>query len=1123
MQNAPQTSLFRSNVERQGSSLRSKSALLSLGLLLFPGVSLVQAQAPNVTYQGPLVITQGGTYSGNFRSTSSNTPVITIQTTQPVIIQNCILTGPGDLIDAKNGGADLIVRNNSGYGATQTADNTRHGRFIEVNSGKSVRIENNYFEHTTGIDIYQWGGPGALTIRYNKAKNIDGRYRNGGGQYCNFVGINGAYNINSAEVAWNEVVNEPNQSLVEDNINLYNSGGTSSSHFKLHDNYVQGAYPYPATGSSYTGSGITLDGDAMTANTATAFVDGYSNQLVSTCAAMNIASGHDNHFYTNRMVTSGLLPDGSKMPAGYAAAGLWNAYQQPGSVFFSNDFSNNTIGFYYQGGNVPYNNRQDTSPGACNPCTNTTHLPDRPLTVADEQNEWTIWQQKLSQNGITLGAGGSAPTTPTTPANTAPTVSLTAPATATVGTAISLTATAADANGTVTKVEFFNGATKLGEDLTSPYALSYTPTAAGTLSLTARATDNAAATTTSAAKSVTVSSTTTPTTPTTPTSPAGTPANATFVRALNMGGAATTIDGRSWEAGSTAANFQINGGEFANQAVTLNPATDAARADMIRSSVYSSDIAATISNVTNGTYFVYAYVWEDNNAETFSVSVEGQTVQSNYNSGSAGHWDRLGPFTANVTDGTINLNTTGGDANLSGIEIWKQNTTTTPANVAPTVSLTAPTTGTVGTALSLTATAADADGTVTKVEFFNGATKLGEDLTSPYALSYTPTAAGTLSLTARATDNTGAITNTAAKSVTVAAAPVSNTAPTVSLTAPATATVGTAISLTATAADANGTVTKVEFFNGATKLGEDLTSPYALSYTPTAIGTLSITARATDNAGAITNTAATTVTVKAATTPTAPGTPANATFFRAVNVNGAASTIDGRSWEASSRATNFRITGSAFANQAVTLNPATDATRASMIRSSVYGTSVNATISNVTNGTYIVYLYVWEDNSAESFNVNVEGQTVQSNYNSGSAGHWDRLGPFTANVADGTINVGTSGGHANVSGIEIWKQNSVVAARTATTSTITNASATFSAYPNAFSSELNVQVAATQTEQMEVALFNASGSPVRRQAFTFSPATSVQTLQTSNLPTGAYTLKFMSGSLQGKSINLIKK
>jgi len=78
-----------------------------------------------------------------------------------------------------------------------------------------------------------------------------------------------------------------------------------------------------------------------------------------------------------------------------------------------------------------------------------------------------------------------------------------------------LSATAADADGTVSKVEFFNGTTKLGETTATPHQLSWTPTAAGTYSLTARATDNAGASTVSTAISVVVTAVT-PTIPTTP-------------------------------------------------------------------------------------------------------------------------------------------------------------------------------------------------------------------------------------------------------------------------------------------------------------------------------------------------------------------------------------------------------------------------------------------------------------------------------------------------------------------------------------------------------------------------------------------------------------------------------
>jgi glucose/arabinose dehydrogenase len=56
----------------------------------------------------------------------------------------------------------------------------------------------------------------------------------------------------------------------------------------------------------------------------------------------------------------------------------------------------------------------------------------------------------------------------------------------------------------VTTVQFFDGANLLGADNTSPYSLSWTPTVQGPHTLTARATDDDAATTTSTAVSVNV-------------------------------------------------------------------------------------------------------------------------------------------------------------------------------------------------------------------------------------------------------------------------------------------------------------------------------------------------------------------------------------------------------------------------------------------------------------------------------------------------------------------------------------------------------------------------------------------------------------------------------------------
>lgn len=184
-------------------------------------------------------------------------------------------------------------------------------------------------------------------------------------------------------------------------------------------------------------------------------------------------------------------------------------------------------------------------------------------------------------------------------------------------------------------------------------------------------------------------------------------------------------------------------------------------------------------------------------------------------------------------------------------------------NQPPQVSLSAPATATVGIASILSASATDSDGTIAKVEFFDGATLLGSDTSLPYGLSWAPATAGSRSFTARATDNTGAVTTSAVVTVNVAA-PGGNVPPSVTMVAPAAGSVGVAGTLQAAASDSDGTVVRVEFFDGSALLAMDTVAPYSVAWTPLSAGAHSITARATDNAGATTTSAAVVVNVQAA-------------------------------------------------------------------------------------------------------------------------------------------------------------------------------------------------------------------------------------------------------------------
>ena len=95
-------------------------------------------------------------------------------------------------------------------------------------------------------------------------------------------------------------------------------------------------------------------------------------------------------------------------------------------------------------------------------------------------------------------------------------------------------------------------------------------------------------------------------------------------------------------------------------------------------------------------------------------------------------------------------------------------------NTPPQVVLTVPSNGSIfvaGMDITMAANASDADGAVSKVEFFQGATLVGTDTTAPYNAVWNGAPKGTFNLTAVATDNEGAKSISPVVSITVTNSP----------------------------------------------------------------------------------------------------------------------------------------------------------------------------------------------------------------------------------------------------------------------------------------------------------------------------------------------------------------
>ncbi len=124
---------------------------------------------------------------------------------------------------------------------------------------------------------------------------------------------------------------------------------------------------------------------------------------------------------------------------------------------------------------------------------------------------------------------------------------------------------------------------------------------------------------------------------------------------------------------------------------------------------------------------------------------------------------------SNVTLGTHRLSVRVTD--LNGLAITSPEITVSViANQPPQVNISAPTASTsvtVNTATNVAVTASDVDGTIASVEFFVDGVSIGSASKAPFQINWTPTTAGTFTLTARATDNGGASAVTNGRSITV--------------------------------------------------------------------------------------------------------------------------------------------------------------------------------------------------------------------------------------------------------------------------------------------------------------------------------------------------------------------
>ena len=372
----------------------------------------------------------------------------------------------------------------------------------------------------------------------------------------------------------------------------------------------------------------------------------------------------------------------------------------------------------------------------------------------------------------TVGGGG--------PSNQPPSVSITMPGEGsmfTEGDNITLEASASDSDGSVTQVEYFADGASLGVGTGTDYTFTWTNVSAGSYALTAVATDDSMATTTSSAINVTVNA---------------------------AGGSTFTLV-------AIEDTYARGSGAYANEEFFMQDSLfvkDGSGPSQRAFSYLRFDLSTVPDTIVSASVKLYPYdvgasplhevaltteAWLDstlnwNNRPQVGSMIEqwtpvlntpvsidltaqaqaawldaAQSLEIRLASSTSGDDAQYAVYASSEHDSAayhpvIEITTVGGGG---------------PSNQPPSVSITMPGEGsmfTEGDNITLEASASDSDGSVTQVEYFADGASLGVGTGTDYTFTWTNVSAGSYALTAVATDDSMATTTSSAINVTVNAA-----------------------------------------------------------------------------------------------------------------------------------------------------------------------------------------------------------------------------------------------------------------------------------------------------------------------------------------------------------------
>jgi hypothetical protein len=343
-----------------------------------------------------------------------------------------------------------------------------------------------------------------------------------------------------------------------------------------------------------------------------------------------------------------------------------------------------------------------------------------------------------------------------------------------IGSPILLKATASDPDGTIAQVEFFDGNNSLGLRTNALYQVNWTNAAAGIHSLTAVATDNLGASTISQPVTVFVY-----TGLGMLTGAESAPTNSIDLAAEGIVDWAhwglfteTSFDHKAGVAQQISDYSQIGGGQAYNfsdnfEGYSWIGGTPTASATNSHTGIYAVgldtgfQITATADTTVRtlrfyvGTFAARGHLQAYLN--DFSAAAYVDSAPENLGNGPSAVYTIS--YRAASPGSKLVLRYTVAESFDHFGNVTLQAATLSGGNAPPSAFITSPTNQTALVApanVTIHAEASDLDGSIAKVEFYQGTTKIGQVTNSPYNLLWTNVPVGNYSLTVRATDNQNA-------------------------------------------------------------------------------------------------------------------------------------------------------------------------------------------------------------------------------------------------------------------------------------------------------------------------------------------------------------------------------